>query len=52
MVKFTLGQATKAQCGEMYNSTLPLTSALDGGWMVSTTPRLLYHPGKDPVPTV
>ena len=26
----------------MYSSTLPSTSALDGGWVVSTTPRPLY----------
>ena len=26
----------------MYSSTLPSTSVLDGGWMVSTTPRPLY----------
>ena len=36
-VKFTLEQTTKAQGGERYNSTLSLTSALDGsGW---STPR-------------
>ena len=28
---------------QMYSSTLPSTSALDGGWVVSTTPRPLYH---------
>ena len=27
---------------QMYSSTLPSTSALDAGWVVSTTPRLLY----------
>ena len=26
----------------MCSSTLPLTSALDGGWVVGTTPRPLY----------
>ena len=36
---------------QMYSSTLPSTSALDGGWVVSTTPRPPY-PGKDPVPIV
>ena len=35
----------------MYSSTLPSTSALDGGWVVNATPRPLY-PGKDPVPIV
>ena len=34
-----------------YSSTLPSTSALDGGWMVSATPRPLY-PVEDPVPIV
>ena len=37
---------------QMYSSTLPSTSALDGGWVVNATPRQLYHPGKDPVPIV
>ena len=27
---------------QMYSSTLPSTSALDGGWVVSATPRQLY----------
>ena len=27
----------------MYSSTLPSTSALHGGWVVSTTPRPLYR---------
>jgi hypothetical protein len=27
---------------QRYSSTLSLTSALDGGWVVSTTPRPLY----------
>ena len=27
---------------QIYSSTLPLTSTLDGGWLVSTTPRPLY----------
>ena len=26
----------------MYSSTLPSTSALDGGWVVNATPRSLY----------
>ena len=26
----------------MYSSTLPSTSALDGGWVVNATPRPLY----------
>ena len=34
-----------------YSSTLSLTSALDGGWVVKATPRPLY-PEKDPVPVV
>ena len=28
---------------QMYSSTVSSTSALDGGWVVSTTPRPLYH---------
>ena len=28
----------------MYSSTLPSTSALDGGWVVNATPRPLYPP--------
>ena len=33
----------KAQRGEqMYSSTLPSTSTLDGGWVVNATPRPLY----------
>ena len=28
---------------QMYSSTLPSTSALDGGWVASTTPRPPYH---------
>ena len=36
---------------QMYNSTLPSTSALDaGGWSTSRPGRLT--PGKDPVPIV
>ena len=35
----------------MYSSTLPSTSALDGEWVVSATPRPTY-PVKDPVPVV
>ena len=35
---------------QMYSSTLPSTSALDGGW---STPRPgRFTPGKDPVPAV
>jgi len=51
-VKFTLEQGTMAQRGEqMCSSTLPSTSALDGGgW---STPRPgRFTPGKDPVPMV
>ena len=29
---------------QMYSSTLPSTSALDGGWVVNATPRPLYRP--------
>ena len=36
-VKFTLEQVTRAQ-----SSTLSLTSALHGGWVVKATPRPLY----------
>ena len=28
---------------QMYTPTLPSTSAVDGGWVVSTTPRSLYR---------
>ena len=36
---------------QMYSSTLPLTSTLDGGgWSTSRPGR--FTPGKDPVPTV
>ena len=36
---------------QMYSSTLPSTSALDGdGWSAPGTGR--FTPGKDPVPTV
>ena len=31
---------------QMYSSTLPSTSALDGVWVVNATPRPLYPPGK------
>jgi hypothetical protein len=52
-VKFTLEQATKAQRwsrGMSNNSTLSLTSALDGGgWSTPRTGR--FTPGKDQVPT-
>ena len=34
----------------MYSSTLPLTSVLDGRWVVDATPRPLYPPGKTPYP--
>jgi len=33
---------------DIYNSTLSLTSALDGRWVVNATPRPLL-PGKGPV---
>ena len=35
----------------MYSFTLPLTSALKWGWVVSATPGR-FTPGKDPVPIV
>ena len=43
-VKFSLEQATKAQKGEqMYSSTLPSTSALDGGgWSTPRPGRFTY----------
>ena len=34
---------------QMYSSTLPSTSAIDG-WVVSTTPRPLYPPGQTRYP--
>ena len=44
-MKFTLEQATKAQRDSSYNSTLSLTSALDGG-EVNAMPRP-FTPGKE-----
>ena len=41
-LKFALEQTTKAQRGSRGSSTLSLTSALDGGWVVNATPRPLY----------
>ena len=35
-----------------YSSTLSLTSALDGGWVVNATPRPLYPRVRDHVPIV
>ena len=35
-----------------YSSTLSLTSALDGEWVVNATSRPLYPRGRDPVPIV
>lgn len=42
-VKLILEKATKAQSGSrcIYSSTLSITSALDGGWVVNPTPQLL-----------
>jgi hypothetical protein len=34
-----------------YSSTLSLTSALDGGWVVHATPRSLCPRGRDLAPT-
>ena len=34
---------------QMYSSTLPSTSALDGVWVVNATPGPLYLSVKDPV---
>ena len=36
----------------MYSSTLSLTSALVGVWVVKAKPRLLYPRERDPVPIV
>ena len=42
-VKVSLEQVTKSQSGSrLYSSTLSLTSALVGGWLVNVTPRPLY----------
>ena len=42
-VKFALEEATRTQRGEKrYSSTLSLTTELDGGCLVSITPRPLY----------
>ena len=35
---------------QIYICTLPSTSTLDEGWVVSTTPRPLYPPGKTRYP--
>ena len=35
-----------------YSCTVSLTSAVDGGWLVSATPPSLYPRGRDPVPIV
>ena len=51
-VIFTLEQATKAQRGEKYSSTLSLASALDGGWVVNVTPRPLHPPRKTWCPSL
>jgi hypothetical protein len=37
---------------QIYGSTLSLTSALDGGWVVNATLRPLYPRERDSVPTV
>ena len=51
-INLTLEQAMKAQKGEqMYSSTLPSTSTLDGGgWSTPRPDR--FTPSKDPVPVV
>jgi len=36
----------------MYSSTLPLTMALDSGWVVNATAWPLYPQERDPVPIV
>ena len=48
-VKFTLEQTTKAQRG---SSTLPSTSALEGGWGGQRQAQAALHPGKKRVPIV
>ena len=35
---------------QMYSSTLPSTSAIDGGWVVNATTRPFYPPGKTRYP--
>ena len=35
-----------------YSSTFPLTSALDGGWVVNATSRPPYLWEKDPIPVI
>ena len=50
-VKLTLEETTKAQRGEqMYSSTLPSTSALDGVWVVNVTPLAALPLGKTRYP--
>ena len=39
------------QVEQMHSSTLPSTSALDGGWWSTPRPGR-FTPGKDPVPIV
>jgi len=38
--------------GKRYSSTISLTSAVDGVWLVSATPSSLYPWERDPVPIV
>jgi hypothetical protein len=35
---------------QIHISTISLTSALDGGWVVKATPQPLYPRERDPVP--
>ena len=37
---------------KMYSSTLPSTSALDGGWVVNATPRPIYPREKPGTPRI
>ena len=50
-VKAIIEKGTKAQGGVDYSPTFNL-EAIWGWGVVNATPRSLYSPGKDPVPTV
>jgi hypothetical protein len=49
--KFTLTTDHEDPDWEKYNSTISLTSSIDGwGWVVKAKPRPVYRRERDPVP--
>ena len=52
MVKVSLKVNEDPEGEQMYNSTLPSTSGLDGTWVVNAMHRPLYPRESDPVPIV